>query len=65
MEEFQNLKEMDPFILLSRINLKLRDFYSSLDILCEDLNISKEELIKVLYDNGYEYNASNNQFVSI
>lgn len=27
----------DPVMLLSYVNLKLRDFYSSLDALCEDL----------------------------
>mgnify|MGYP000358689334 CR=1 FL=1 len=33
----------DPMILLSFINTKLRDFYPSLDALCEDANISKDE----------------------
>ena len=28
----------DPNILLSVINMKLRDFYSSLDKLCDDLD---------------------------
>ena len=32
----------DPMILLSFINTKLRDFYPSLDALCEDANISKD-----------------------
>ena len=27
----------DPIMLLSMINLKLRDFYPTLDALCEDL----------------------------
>ena len=34
----------DPVMLLSAINLKLRDYYKSLDELCEDLNISRDEL---------------------
>ena len=38
----------DPNILLSVINTKLRDFYSSLDDLCDDLDYSKEEVEKRL-----------------
>ena len=34
----------DPMMLMSFINMKLRDFYPSLDALCEDLEISREEL---------------------
>ena len=34
----------DPMILLSVINTKLRDYYQNLDLLCEDLQISKEYL---------------------
>ena len=34
----------DPIMLMSVINLKLRDFYSNLDALCDDMNIDKEEL---------------------
>ena len=36
----------DPVMLLSFINLKLRDFYKSLDACCEDLDLEKEELIR-------------------
>lgn len=53
----------DPVILLSTVNMKLRDFYPSLDALCEDLNENKEELISKLAAIDYEYNASLNQFV--
>lgn len=52
----------DPFVLFSWINLKLRDFYPSLDVLCEDLEINKEELIKKLEDAGFEYNENANKF---
>ena len=53
----------DPFILFSYINTKLRDNYSSLDILCEDLNIDKDELIKKLATIGMTYDAILNKFV--
>ncbi len=53
----------DPVILLSVINTKLRDYYSSLDALCDDLNFNKEDLIKKLSLIGYEYKEERNQFV--
>ena len=52
----------DPAMLLSYINMKLRDFYTSLDTLCKDLDIDKEELVKKLNNAGYEYNESLNKF---
>lgn len=60
--ELSNFKEMDPNILYSIINMKLRDFYSSLNSLCDDLNIVQEELIIKLKMAGYEYNNENNRF---
>lgn len=53
----------DPVMLLSFVNLKLRDFYSDLDAMCDDLDISKEELIRKLEGIDYHYNAERNQFV--
>lgn len=52
----------DPFVLFSWTNLKLRDFYPSLDALCDDLEINKEELVKKLADAGFEYNENANKF---
>ena len=34
----------DPIMLYSVINTKLRDFYSSLEALCEDMNIDENTL---------------------
>lgn len=53
----------DPFILLSVVNTKLRDFYSSLDALCEDLNENKEEITKTLSQAGFEYDEKSNKFI--
>ncbi|WP_347493503.1 DUF4250 domain-containing protein [Ruminococcus sp. HUN007] len=36
----------DPAILLSVINTKLRDQYSSLAALCDDLDVSEDEIKK-------------------
>jgi hypothetical protein len=53
----------DPILLLSVVNMKLRDFYIDLDTLCQDLNINQEELIEKLADIDYEYDVNTNQFV--
>lgn len=53
---------MDPNILLSMINMKLRDFYSSLDDLCEDMGIIKSELEEKLESIDYRYDKERNQF---
>lgn len=52
----------DPVMLMSVINTKLRDFFPSLDALCEDLNISRAELCEKLAAAGFEYNPETNQF---
>lgn len=46
----------DPAMLMSWINLKLRDFYGDLNELCDDLEIDKDEVISILEQAGYEYN---------
>lgn len=53
----------DPVMLFSVLNTKLRDFYASLDALCEDLGADKEELEKKLSAVGFSYDAERNQFV--
>ena len=52
----------DPFMLYSFINMKLRDNYPSLDVLCEDMNLDKDDLIEKLQKAGFEYNSENNKF---
>lgn len=52
----------DNMMLLSYINMKLRDEYKSLDALCDDLNVSKEEIIARLKSVDFEYDALTNQF---
>ena len=52
----------DPFMLLSIVNTKLRDFYSSLDVLCDDMNESREEIENTLKNIGYVYNSTQNRF---
>lgn len=53
----------DPIMLLSMVNLKLRDFYPTLDALCDDLDEDKTALCVKLAAAGYEYDPARNQFV--
>lgn len=52
----------DPMMLLSWVNMKLRDFYPSLEKLCEDLEIDRNELKKTLENAGFTYNEAQNKF---
>ncbi len=53
----------DPNMLLSYVNLKLRDFYSSLEKMCDDLDISQAEIEEKLSGIGYQYDSVRNQFI--
>ena len=53
----------DPVMLLSFINLKLRDFYRNLDALCDDLDVDREEIETKLSGIDYHYDSEKNQFV--
>ena len=53
----------DPIMLLSFVNLKLRDYYSSLDVMCEDLDVNKAELEEKLKAVGYTYDLKLNKFI--
>ena len=53
----------DPVMLLSFLNMKLRDFYSDLSALCEDLDVSEAEIKEKLAAIGYVYDRDRNQFV--
>ena len=53
----------DPIMLLSVINMKLRDRYASLDALCEDMDVTKAEIVAALDVVGYAYSEENNQFI--
>ncbi|MBE5868702.1 MAG: DUF4250 domain-containing protein [Lachnospiraceae bacterium] len=53
----------DPVMLLSFINLKLRDYYSDLEALCEDLDLESQEVTNRLATIDYHYDRERNQFV--
>lgn len=52
----------DPYMLLSYVNMKLRDGFDSLDELCAALDLDKDSLADSLSGIGYEYNPELNQF---
>ena len=52
----------DPVVLLSFVNMKLRDSYSSLEDLCEDIDVEPETVIKKLAEGGFKSNPESNQF---
>lgn len=51
----------DPIMLMSYINMQLRDKYDSLDDLCYNLD-SDVDIVEVLAKIGYRYNKAVNQF---
>lgn len=53
----------DPAMLLSFVNTKLRDFYGSLDELCEELDADKAQIIERLAQLDYHYDEGKNRFV--
>ena len=53
----------DPVMLLSFINLKLRDYYGSLEQLSDDLDVKEQEIRDKLASIDYHYNEERNQFV--
>ena len=56
------LLKMDPDILVSMINMKLRDFYSDLESYCDDMDISMNIIEEKLKNAGYTYHSDINQF---
>ena len=57
------LNTKDPYMLLSILNMKLRDHYETLELLCEDLEYSVEEVLSRMDSIGYTYSMDTNQFV--
>lgn len=56
---------LDNYVLLSIVNMKLRDYYSSLEDLCENMGINRQKLEDKLAQAGYRYNKDTNQFISV
>lgn len=52
----------DPIMLLSFLNMKLRDFYPNLDALCQDLELDKDAITDKLAAIDYHYDETLNRF---
>lgn len=50
-------------MLLSFVNMKLRDFYPSLKALCDDLDIDENVLRIKLASIDYHYDSALNKFI--
>ena len=53
----------DLVMLLSYINLKLRDYYQSLEAFCEDTEEELQKIVDKLGQIDYHYDRQKNQFV--
>lgn len=58
------LNKKDPYMLLSVVNMKLRDEAGSLEELCKIYQKDQAELETQLLAIGYCYERSNNQFIA-
>lgn len=58
------LNKKDPYMLLSVVNMKLRDEVPSLDELCKTYQKDKAELMSQLEAIGYSYDQTHNQFIA-
>lgn len=53
----------DPFMLLSWINMQLRDYYPNLNELCTSLNLDQKSLEITLGSIDFQYDPKSNSFV--
>lgn len=53
----------DPFMLLSWINMQLRDYYPNLEELCSSLNLDRKTLEITLGEIDFQYDPKSNSFV--
>ena len=52
----------DPIMLMSIVNMKLRDKYSDLDMLCDDMGLNRSELVSKLENAGFSYDEATHRF---
>lgn len=60
----EQLMAMDPNIMLSLVNMKLRDEFGSLHDFCYEFDIEEEFILSKLLKIGYKYVEEINQFKS-
>lgn len=63
IEKEKTMLPRDGAILLSFINMKLRDGDGGLSALSEDLDVPEEEIVEKLAAFGYHYDEKTNRFI--
>ncbi|MBU5592869.1 DUF4250 domain-containing protein [Clostridium sp. MSJ-4] len=58
-----SLIKMDPYMLISILNMKLRDEFNNLEDLLKTYDLQGEDLLAKLLKVGYVYSKDNNQFI--
>ena len=61
MSEYTNIPK-DPAMLLSFVNMKLRDEYASFAEMCKSMNLNPRVITSTLKFIDYEYDEELNQF---
>ncbi|MDE6460533.1 MAG: DUF4250 domain-containing protein [Paramuribaculum sp.] len=49
-------------MLMSFVNMKLRDCYDSLEDLCDDMNFDVDSFVNFMQSKGWEYNKDGKKF---
>ncbi len=62
MIPLKRYETMDPYILVSAVNMQLRDEFSSLEDLCASQEIDAQKLKDRLRKSGFSYDAEQRQF---
>lgn len=52
----------DPVMLMSFVNMRLRDGELTLDEFCKDMGMNRDELERRMAVGGFEYNYQANKF---
>ncbi|PSW12632.1 DUF4250 domain-containing protein [Photobacterium sanctipauli] len=60
--DLKNFENMDPVMLMSIVNMKIRDEFGDLDGLVKYFDIDKEKLVAKLASAGFDYLPEAKQF---
>ncbi|WP_063661721.1 DUF4250 domain-containing protein [Aliivibrio fischeri] len=58
----EKMASMDPVMLMSMVNMKIRDEFGDLDSYVKFYELDKDHLIKKLADAGFDYLEEAKQF---
>jgi len=60
----KRLEDIDPSVLFSLVNTKLRDGIPSLEKLCEHMDWDEQALVFRLEKAGFQYDPNQNRWIS-